>query len=247
LLNLQRIQPLDRLTDKASDSLYMQIVDRIRQWLREGKLKEGDLLPSERDLAQMFDVSRVPVREALKVLEFLGAVQHVRGRGVFLKNIKMDDVLNQIDFMIVDPTHALADLFEAREAIECQATYLAAQRRTTEDILALDGIMIEMEKHIALGNLITESSMKFHTAVVAASHNMVLIKVNEFLADLLRYSRQRSLSYFGRHQTVVKHHAEVLARIKAEDPAGAATAMREHLADAKRLLVEPAQNGRRKA
>ncbi|HWR31396.1 MAG TPA: winged helix-turn-helix domain-containing protein, partial [Negativicutes bacterium] len=78
------IQPINRDGNNETDALYMQIVERIRQWILKGQLKDGDLLPSERDLAQMFDVSRVPVREALKVLEFLGAVKHVRGKGVYV-------------------------------------------------------------------------------------------------------------------------------------------------------------------
>ena len=85
-------QPIDKIIDKSSNALYTQIVQQIRQWIKEGRLKEGDQLPSERELAQIFDVSRVPVREALKILEFLGAVQHIRGKGVFVKKINVNQV-----------------------------------------------------------------------------------------------------------------------------------------------------------
>ncbi len=73
-------QELNKLMDKSSEVLYAQIVERIRVWIIKGYLKEGDTLPSERELAQMFDVSRMPVSQALKILEFLGVVQHIRGK-----------------------------------------------------------------------------------------------------------------------------------------------------------------------
>ena len=145
------ITPINRDERKESDALYIQIVERIRQWILKGKLKDGDLLPSERDLAQMFGVSRVPVREALKVLEFLGAVQHIRGKGVYVRRIGIGQVLNNIDFLMADPTHLLTDLYEARQGLECQAALLAAERCTENDLLVIESEIIEMEKVMVLG------------------------------------------------------------------------------------------------
>jgi len=233
---LGEVRPLDREMETTTDALYIQIVGRIRQLILEGKLKEGDRLPSERELGQMLQVSRVPVREALKTLEFLGAVRHIRGKGVFVKKIQIGSVVENIDFVLVDPIHALEDLFEAREAIEYQAAFLAARRRTAQDLAVLEGIIIEMEKLLTLGHDIAEASLKFHTAVVAASHNVVLARINEFLADLLLYSRRETLRDVARRGSAVKHHRQILARIEQRDAEGAAAAMRDHLAEAKRVI-----------
>jgi GntR family transcriptional repressor for pyruvate dehydrogenase complex len=230
-------EQLDRVVDKSSDALYAQIVQRIRSWIIEGQLREGDPLPSERELAQIFDVSRVPVREALKILEFMGAVRHVRGKGVFVKKISMKHVLNNLDFLMADPVHTLLDLFETREAIELQATRLAALRRTDADIDAMESVIIEMERNIAMGKDVYDSSMKFHTAVIAAAHNSVLLQINECLADLLNYSRRQSLKDPARHETALDYHRRILHTIRQKDADQAVAIMAEHLLHAKNAIV----------
>jgi GntR family transcriptional repressor for pyruvate dehydrogenase complex len=231
-------QSLERVIDKSSDALYVQIVGCIRKGILEGHLKEGDMLPSEREMAQIFDVSRVPVREALKILEFLGAVQHVRGKGVFVKKIKMSHVLDNIKFIMPDPVHTLIDLFEAREAIEAQAVRLAAQRRTDEDIDAIETAIIEMEQNMIMGKEVCMASIKFHSAIIAAAHNEVMAKIDEFLSDLLIFSRQQSLKDRDRHEIALGYHKQILQKIKEQDAEGAAAAMKEHLLVAKEVIAK---------
>lgn len=230
--------PLEKVVDKAGDMLYVQIVNRIRKLMQEGHLKEGDMLPSERELAQMFDVSRVPVREALKILEFLGAVQQVRGKGVFVKKINMGHVLQSVDFLMDNPLHMLLDLFEAREAIEMQAVRLAAERRTDADMDVMEAILAEMERHIAQDRDIAEGSLNFHSAVIAAAHNEVLIRIDEFLSDMLKYSRKKTLSDCSRYKISLSYHRKIMEKIKEQDAHGAAEIMQEHLEVAKAVIAK---------
>lgn len=232
------ITPINRDERKETDALYMQIVERIRQWILTGRLKDGDLLPSERDLAQMLGVSRVPVREALKVLEFLGAVKHIRGKGVYVKKIGIDHVLNNIDFLMADPTHLLSDLYEARQGLESQAALLAAERRTENDLLLIESEIMEMEKVMVLGGDVGEASVRFHTAVIAASHNTLLMRINEMFMDLLRFSRSRSLQKVSRYGDVLRDHRFILEKIHQRDGEGAAKALRDHLEVAKTVVLE---------
>ncbi|SFL89927.1 FadR/GntR family transcriptional regulator [Pelosinus propionicus] len=225
--------PLKKYVEDSSDALYMQIVSRIQQLMREGHLKEGDKLPSERELAEIFNVSRVPVREALKVLEFLGAIQHIRGEGVFVKKIEMKRILHTIDFFMTDPADQLINLFEAREAFEIQAVRLAAERRTEADIEEMQQVLLEMEFLISVGKPVSDVSTKFHTAVIAAAHNDVIIQVNEFLSDLLSYSRQKSLSDATRHAVSLQYHQLILHHIIERNPQAAVCVMQEHLNNAK--------------
>ncbi|AIF53151.1 FadR/GntR family transcriptional regulator [Pelosinus sp. UFO1] len=225
--------PLKKFAEDSSDALYMQIVSRIQQLMREGHLKQGDKLPSERELAEMFDVSRVPVREALKVLEFLGAIQHRRGEGVFVKKIKMKRILHALDFFMTDPADQLINLFEAREAFEIQAVRLAAERRTEADIEAIRRVLLEMEFLIFAGKPVHDVSTKFHTAVIEAAHNEIISEINEFLSDLLTYSRQKSLSDVSRHTVSLQYHQLILQHIIEKNAQAAVCVMQEHLDDAK--------------
>lgn len=231
------IRPIERDGKVETDALYLQIVERIRQWILTGELKDGDLLPSERNLAQMFDVSRVPIREALKVLEFLGAVKHIRGKGVYVKRIGISHVLNNIDFLMTDPTHLLSDLYEARQGLECQAAFLAAERRTEADLLAMESEVMDMEKVMRLGGDVGEASVKFHTAFIAASHNALLLRINEMFMELLRFSRSRSLQKPERYDNVLRDHRLILEKIRLQDGMGAAQALREHLETAKHVVL----------
>jgi GntR family transcriptional regulator, transcriptional repressor for pyruvate dehydrogenase complex len=219
---------LDR-TNNASTALYAQIVARIRQWVKEGNLKEGDLLPSERELADVFDVSRVPVREALKTLEFLGVVQHIRGKGVIVKRITLNHVLNNIEFLMFDPLSTLHDLFEVRESIEVQAAGLAAVRRTKEDLDEMENALIETELQILRDRDINDASLRFHTALITAAHNNISLKINELLLDIQRYSRQETLKNRKQQMASLRSHRRIFDAVKDEDVEVAKKAMLEHL------------------
>lgn len=220
---------LNKLMDKSSEMLYTQIVERIRMWIIKGYLKDGDTLPSERDLAQMFDVSRMPVSQALKILEFLGVVQHVRGKGVCVKKIDMHQLLNNIGFLMLDPQRGLLDLFEARRAIEVHAAKLASQRRTKVDLDAMEDALLEMERNIVMQKSVDKASMRFHSALIGAADNEVLVKVNDFLAELLAYSRQKSLKDASRQDSAVTYHKRIFQAILEQNETQAGSAMDEHL------------------
>ncbi|MDD5170205.1 MAG: GntR family transcriptional regulator, partial [Syntrophales bacterium] len=130
-------EPITRASEVHAVRLYEIIVERIKRMILEGELKAGDRLPSERELADMFQVSRVPVREALKILEFMEILQHVRGDGIYLKSVGVNDLLSKMDFMVETSSDIISDLFEARGALEVKAVELAAIRRTDADLQAM--------------------------------------------------------------------------------------------------------------
>ena len=220
---------LNKLADKNSEALYTQIIGRIRMWIIKGYLKEGEALPSERALAEMFDVSRMPVSQALRILEFLGVVQHIRGKGVCVKKIDIHHILNNIGFLMLDPERGLHDLFEAREAIEVQAAKLAAERRTEEDLDAMEDALLEMERNIAMRKDVMNASIRFHSALIVASRNDILVKINEFLMELLQYSRQATLKEASQQDTALSQHKKIFQAIKERDVALTGSAMQDHI------------------
>lgn len=222
-------QTLDKMTSKSADMLYAQVVERIRQWIMGGYLKEGDILPSERELAQILGVSRMPIREGLKILEFLGVVQYIRGTGVLVKNISIHHVLNNIDFMILDRSNEIRDIVEMRQTIEVQAAYFAAQRRTQEDLNIMEDTLFEMQQNIVRNKDLSDISMQFHSAIIDAAYNKVMIRVNAFLSDLFRYSRQETLKDLHRKIISLESHKQIFSEIKRQNARGAAFAMQKHL------------------
>lgn len=233
------ILPLEKVVANDSSALYNQIFARIRDLLRTGKLKEGDPLPSERELAQMFDVSRVPVREALKVLEFVGIVQHVRGKGVFIRKVTANNIIETIDFVMMNPAYTIQELFEVRMGIETQAAYLAAEKHTDEDLAALESALDQASSEpVAL-----DPPIDFHSAIIVASHNSALIEINKFLADWLRFLRAKYMyASVGSEQGKIEHR-EIFNYIKSGDSEAAMACMQAHLLRARNMIAIAAENG----
>jgi len=229
-------QEFSKVVDKTADALSSQVVERIRQWIIQGHLREGDALPSERELARIFDVSRMPIRGALSILKSLGVVQQVRGKGLVVKKIQVADLVDYIRYLFVNSRDGLHDLFEVRKVLEGQAAYLAAKRCTPEDIDAIAESLFEMERCIRLNEGVDASSARFHVAVTQASHNSILITINKFLSELLRYSFAESLKDISRHEISLARHQEIFQRIKERDAEGASFMMQKHLVESDEAL-----------
>lgn len=232
-----QVEPLEKGVTARATALSRQIYDRIRQMIREGSLRAGDILPSERELAQRFDVSRVPVREALKVLEFVGVTEHIQGKGIFVRRVTAESLASTIDFVLMNSPRTLLDLFEAREGIEIQAASLAAQRRDDADLARMEAAILATERSLTEGVEIIDSSMGFHTALIAASHNKAIVEINLFLSEWLRYARLQFMRSSRLHDEGLHRHREIFEMVKLKDSAGAAAKMREHLETTKQVLL----------
>lgn len=228
------------------NSLYHQVVENIRTLVLEGKLKPGEKLPSERELAEMYGVSRVPVREALKTLEFLGILKSVRGDGVYIQKLQAEDLLGNVAFAVQeDENDLLQELFEARVVIEVKAAQLAAVRRTEEDLEEMLEAVLDMERDILLNRDASMSSYRFHLAITKASHNRVLYRMHENLSSILKLSRKKSLSIQGHGHVALEFHKQLLTEIRNQNADRAGELMMEHLQEASHLVgSEKKQSGK---
>lgn len=222
-------KPIARASEAQSVRLYEIIIKRIKDMILEGKLKVGDKLPSERELAEMFQVSRVPVREALKIMEFMEVIQYIPGDGVYLKHIDIKELLSKIDFMIETSSDIISDLFEARQAVELKAVELAALRRNEVDLRTMDNILHEMEADIARGGDGIQAATQFHTAISKASKNKVISRINDLLITLTEMSRENSLKKHGQAPMALVFHRQILDKIREQDVEAAQRLMQEHL------------------
>ncbi|MDI6862243.1 MAG: GntR family transcriptional regulator, partial [Pseudothermotoga sp.] len=111
------------------------IVNQILASISNGQLQPGSLLPSERDMAKMFNVSRVVVREAIAALSLLGVIQKKWGKGNYISdNINLSLIRNSVRHLIIVREQEVIDVIEARMAVECELAALAAMRRTSADL-----------------------------------------------------------------------------------------------------------------
>lgn len=232
---------INRRKIQGFDGFYHKIVEDIKKLIVQGSLKAGMKLPSERVLAEQFGVSRVPVREALKTLEFMGIVQHVRGDGVYIRSVQIHDLLQHVEFAVQDNTadiqQTLEELFEVREAIEVKAAQLAAIRRTEKDLQILQNAVFAMENDVKMHRNHKQSSMDFHSGIINASQNKILCRINEALINLHWLSRQKSAEEGGRGSIALDFHSKLLEAIRQKDALSAGILMKEHLLQAKQALL----------
>ena len=101
--------------DRSNQTLYGQIANLWRDRILSGEFKPGDVLPSEREIAAELDVGRIPVREAMKSLEYLGVVRQVRGKGVVVQEADLGNALKVVGPLVTTITPKILDnLFEFR-------------------------------------------------------------------------------------------------------------------------------------
>ena len=207
---------------------HLLIVEQIRRMIRDGVLKEGDALPSERELAEHFGVSRVPVREAVKILEFIGVLHRDRTR-LFVSRFDIGQTLNQFSFLFVNTQESVDELFEVRQALEVQSAISAASRRTEQDLIRIEDCYLETQRAIQLGRDAATPAIRFHYAIAQAAKNYVLLRMFECIFDLQVFYVRASMRTSERLDAVQKDHLEIYESIKARDVARAESLMREHM------------------
>lgn len=224
----------DSLRPLARPRLYEQVVGRLREYVRSAGLRTGDRLPAERELAERLGVSRTSVRQAIVALEVQGLIEVRHGDGTYLlRNHLNTEPLQDM----IERKRLLPDVLDARDAVETKLAELAADRRQEADLLALDDAIAAMRETVARGDLGTAENERFHGAVVAAARSPLLAEFMASIAAAVAESRRESLRQPGRPRQSLGQHKEILAAIRARDPAAAAAAMHGHMQSVGRVKL----------
>lgn len=205
--------------------LYEQVAEQITAWAAATGLTVGDRLPPERELAVQLGVSRATLSQALVALEVVGVVAVRHGDGTVL----VRPTTETIGQAIRDHASRLPEILETRDALETKLAALAAERRTDEDLAAIDAALAEMEADIAAGGRGVDGDEHFHAAVTAASHSALLARLMLEIAPLVRETRLESLAQPERPQSSLAGHRRIAEAIAAGDPEAASRAMHDHI------------------
>jgi len=219
------IQPVRRR------KLHEQVAESLRTLVTEGKLKPGDALPPERDLAKQFGVSRVTVREALRVLQMWGLVEARHGGGNFVREISLEHVVGPLAAIIQHNRGLRDELLDARSIFEPAICRLAAERCTDQDLARIEAILERQTQRVDRGELAVEEDSEFHLALAEATGNRIVVHVIQTINDLLLESRLRSLKTPERPRRSLEGHRRILAALRARDGNAARQAMHAHIAE----------------
>jgi GntR family transcriptional regulator, transcriptional repressor for pyruvate dehydrogenase complex len=208
------------------------IVEQVRRLVREGRLKPGDRLPSERDLCERFGVSRVTVREALRVLEAGGLIEIRVGAhgGAFITTPTRERLGDGFaDLLTLAPLTAV-QVTEARQVFELGILPMVVERATDDDIAALFKICDHGDAALKAGEYTMALSADFHVRVAACTHNPAIeFIVQSFHGPLLMslQEAQAAAPLMGRRG--VSEHRKYVEAIERRDVEAAQQVMRKHL------------------
>jgi DNA-binding GntR family transcriptional regulator len=196
--------------------LHDEALERLRDMIVEGRLAAGEWI-SESDLCRQLQISRTPLREALKVLASESLVELVPRRGA----------------RVAQPsTREIVDLFEATSGIEGMAAELAAVRILAPDLEELRRLQARIEQQYLAKNRIEyfHHNHELHVAIVRFSRNSAIVEIHARLIARLRRSRYQAILSEARWRASVQEHTEILAALEDHDAERAGDLMRKHVA-----------------
>lgn len=226
-----------------STRIYEEIVRQVKQLIAEGRLKTGDRLPPERELAEKFVVSRTSVREALRALESLGLIEIRPGEGTFVRQVSVDALVGPLALMMTSQREAIGELFEARRVLEPAIAALAASRATPDEVQEMERILESQAREVTAGRTGLAEDAAFHTAVGVAAHNHAITRIVHAIMDLLTQSREESLNTPGRPTRSHQDHRRILQAIAKRNPSAARQAMLDHLVAVEGLVLGTTSEG----
>jgi GntR family transcriptional regulator, transcriptional repressor for pyruvate dehydrogenase complex len=221
------------------NKVYEEVARQIERLILK-KLRPGDKLPSERELAEMLGVSRSSIRDAIRSLELMGLVEPRQGAGTIVCEVSAESLVNPLSNLLVRQQQQVSELLDFRKMLEPPLAARAATHASDEEVAEMEEILRRQDEKLRLGRLAIEEDSEFHYSVAMASENTVVLKVLDILMDLLRETRERSLQLDGRPQKSLAGHRRILAAIKRHDGEAAKAAMRRHIEDIEEIVLSQA-------
>jgi GntR family transcriptional regulator, transcriptional repressor for pyruvate dehydrogenase complex len=225
-------------------TLTEQAMESLLSLLHQGKLKPGDRLPSQRELANLMGLSATVVREAVRGLASMKVIHIIHGRGAYVNQVSAKDFIRPEALFSVLERETLLHAIEVRGILEVEAVALAAERSNATDLLEMERTLSKIARALASGNDPLMHSPSFHAAMAAATHNPVLEEIiKPFIELMARGAKVISNNVPDALERELASHTELYEAIRARDPELARARMRAHLEEAKQLVMRGFSEG----
>jgi GntR family transcriptional repressor for pyruvate dehydrogenase complex len=208
--------------------LTRAMLDRIRS----GEWPVGSLLPAERVLVETFGASRIALREAMSTLRALGVLDTAHGRGSTVRRIDASILEQLLPLMLsLEGEQPFAQTFELRLALEGRTAYLAALRRTDDEMAQIDRLVAEFRRQVdgqLDGTIATD--IAFHLAIAEATHNPLFPTVLRAISEFVKYVQTISCTNNPvRQARALQAHESIAEAIRDRDAERARVEMESHL------------------
>ena len=215
-----------------SAKAFELVAEQIEKRILDGELRSGDRLPTEREMAEQFRVSRTAVREAMKILSQKGLVDMRPGRGTIVidgANEAMQHSIGLVMKLKLGEVGGSDNLVEVRGILETEIAALAAARATEKEIAAMQEAVDEMDDSLGDADAFIAADNRFHEALAQATQNALILILVRSIVNPLSEQRKQIFNVEGGPQRGQIHHRRILESVMQRDPEAARAAMRSHL------------------
>lgn len=211
--------PIDSVVVPPRGHRVRQTIEQLRARILGGEWPVGGRIPTEPQLVAALGVGRNTVREAVRALVHAGVLECRQGSGTYV--VSTDELAPVVARRLADDR--MAEVIEVRRAFEVEAARLAALRRTSADLVALDGALAAREAAWRTGRVddFVEADAALHTAVVAAAHNAMLAELYASVGAALRSTVAHAMGDALEPERYVDH-GRLVEAIRDGDPARSA-------------------------
>ena len=230
-INLAKFRPVHSV---KTGLMREQVVDQVRVMIKEGKLRPGDRIPPERELARQLGISRASVRGGLRFLCAIGVLTSRHGSGTYVADGPPALDSEPLDMLAALHGFSPEKMFEARRVIEIAVAGLAAEHATDDQLMRIAEEVTETYASLDNPREYLVHDFGFHRAVAAASDNPILASIMSMVSDVLYQRRVQTVERAGDLKQSVDMHRRIYRAIRARNPQAARTLMGEHLMQAER-------------
>jgi GntR family transcriptional regulator, transcriptional repressor for pyruvate dehydrogenase complex len=224
------LEPIERR------SVYDEVVVRLGEFIVQQGLKPGEKLPAERELMEQLRVGRSSLREAVKALRAVGAIDVVAGGGMYVGRGGTSALAKPLSWAVFFNASSIRQAIEARRILETELAALAASRISDDELKELHAIIVRMERAGTDHDVYLAADVDFHLALARAAHNDILYYALEMLQHVVRAWIRRILRRKDGEPVSLEEHRAVYDAISRRSPDDARFAMRAHIEAASRRL-----------
>lgn len=221
-------------------SLSDQVTEQMQELIAQGRLQPGERLPSERELADRFDVSRTVIREAVRSLTAKGLLEVRAGSGMVVCKPTASSIAEHFNLLLRlnsegDP---LGYIYDVRHVLEVEIAGRAARDATDADIQDMEHYLQEMADNLEALEQAAAADVAFHAALARATQNPLFAIVLDSISEIMLEVRRLGFTLSGAPQKILEEHVRILESVKRGDVAAAREAMSEHLRAGQLLVKE---------
>lgn len=220
----------------TSKKIYEQVIEQIQEKIFYGEFKNGDKLPSERELSEQMGVSRTSIREALRVLETMGVVESRQGEGNFICSNVNKSLIEPLSLIFKLNNGSWEDVIELRQALELETVKFASKRVTKEEADELKFIINKMEEEINNQNrneILVNLDQKFHNKIASISKNYLIeclfLTSSNLFEEFIDDARRKIVNKYSDERVLLNQHKEIYNAIISNDSNLAYKKMEEHM------------------